>query len=196
MRTIVSIARKLSSLSFLTLFCAVTALPAQAHESRILDDNYAIAFGWLIEPPVENGPNSLFFAADVVDPPGSETFPLLDRDEGDTVKLTAIPFRLDTDNVNSENIVEVLAHIVELFPPLSHFSRCDSTDGSGCEDIGYVKAFTPPHAGPYGAFLVGKLKRHNHDGFVFPKIFFAETFVCGLGSQDPESEFECVEEEE
>lgn len=97
------------------------------------------------------------------------------------------------DDVDSTNIAEVLAHIVEVFPPLTNFAQCDAST-EGCDPIGYVKAFTPPEDGPYGAFLVGKLKRHNHDGFVFPKKVFFETFVCGRGTQGI-GEFECVEED-
>lgn len=201
-----SFTQRLPYLVLVLTFTAFTVLPAAAHESRELPGagDYTILFGWNVEPAFVNQPNGAFFQAGVADPPGQPDLMLLDRTAGDTVQVTAIPFRLDTDNINSANIHEVLAHTVEVLPPLFNFAQCDET--SGCEELGYVKAITPHHTGAYGFFFVGKLKRHNHDGFVFPKKFLAETFVCERGSQDtgprdpttglPDNGnfFDCVEE--
>lgn len=176
---------------FLALGVAA-ALPVQAHEGRILGTGvYSIAFGFHVEPLNANVANGLDFFADVEDPPSSGTFPKLDRNVGDKVQLTVLPFRLDTDNVDSKNLAQVLSHTVEILPPLSNFARAEAEslplgvpNEEPMEDLGYVKAFTPQNSGAYGFYVVGEIKRKNHDGYTFPKKTFAETFVCERGSQD------------
>jgi hypothetical protein len=52
--------KRLFTLFALSLICALMVAPVAAHEGRVIDDTYEIAFGWYVEPAyagMANGPD-------------------------------------------------------------------------------------------------------------------------------------------
>lgn len=195
MRNVIRLtARPVSYLALALTLDAVTAMPVQAHENRWLNNHYAIAVGFHVEPPIANEANGLDVFAGF-DTSGTRTsdppdFTILDRQAGDTVVLTAVGLRLATDNFN--------AQILELIPMLKPFHR-EIIEG----DVGYVQDLSPHQlnqTGAYGFIVSGFIKKQG----VPPGKLFAQKFVCENGSQDPNgpipppegngSSFECVKQ--
>ncbi|MFO1417369.1 MAG: hypothetical protein U1E83_01730 [Methylotetracoccus sp.] len=176
-----------SSIAGATLLTA--SATSAAHEYFLTKNaTYQIVVGLHVEPAFTPDPNGLQFFANVEDPPGKGTYPNLDTKQGDIVKLQMVPIRLDTDRVDPTWTSDVATHTVEQFES-SEFQRCTAKFdplgiAKGCEDIGYVAPFTPPRKGAYGFHLIGEIKRHDHDGYRFPRQFFSYIMVCQAGSHD------------
>jgi hypothetical protein len=153
---------------------------SQAHELRNIGNGYWIQVGGDVEPPVQNQPNAMDFFAFYEGPNGiaNGDYTVLDKTQGDTVKITAVGIRPETDSYNAD--------IEGYFSVPKPFTQQD-VEGL----VAYVSGnFTFQYSGAYGYIVSGKLQKVGH-----PVKFFIQKFVCGGGSLDSlfGTGFECYE---
>ncbi len=152
----------------LALFWA--GLPALAHEQRTVG-NYAIEVGWHLEPAYRGFPNAFEIFVTRV----SDDQPVSVK-KGDIVNLAVEVQLRDREVFDSRTLQS--AKLQDLL------RQSDDNEGQ------YNMWFLPAVVGTYAFHITGTVSDASDPKAGLQQIDV--TFVCGKGSQDSDTEFDCV----